>query len=128
MVAYARLGGEDGMRLSRAAFAVMLRFSSDGLDRFMEFVDELDLTWSELEGDDEKDFKFKDAIKKHKAYEQIQKRWESASKMRQWVNEKKKNLMEKVKKQIEVQYIRDKDAQPKPEQKPVEENKENDSV
>ena len=69
MVPYARLGGEDGMRLTRAAFAVMLRFSGDGLDRFMEFVDELDLTWSELEGDGERDFKFKDFIKKHKNYE-----------------------------------------------------------
>lgn len=128
MVPYARLGGEDGMRLSRAAFAVMCRFSNDGLDRFMEFVDEMDLTWSELEGDSERDFKFKDAIKKHKAYEQIQKRWESASKMRQWVNEKKKNLMEKIRKQVEVQYIKDKDSQNKVESKPTEEIKESDSV
>ena len=69
MVPYARLGGEDGLRLTRAAFAVMLKFSHDGLDRFSEFVDELDMTWSELETDDDREFKFKDAIKTHKAYE-----------------------------------------------------------
>lgn len=82
MVPYARLGGEDGFRLSRAAFAVMIKFSSEGLDRWSEFIDEMDMLWSELEGDDDRDFKFKDAIKKHKGYEAIQKRWESASKMR----------------------------------------------
>lgn len=102
LVPYARLGGEDGLRLSRAAFAVMLRFSAEGVERFTEFVDELELTWSELETDGDRDLKFKDAVKKHKAYELIQRRWEISNKMRQWVNEKKKNLMEKVKKQVET--------------------------
>jgi len=98
MVPYARLGGEDGMRLTRAAFAVMIKFSNDGLDKFSELVDEVEMAWSDLEKDDEREFKIKDLIKTHKNYEQIQKRWESASKMRQWVNEKKKNLIEKIKK------------------------------
>jgi hypothetical protein len=109
MVPYARLGGEDGMRLTRAAFSVMIFFSSEGAEKFSEMVDEIDMQWHELEKDEEKEFKIKDFIKKNKNFEVILKRWESASKMRQWVNEKKKNLIEKIKKQVEVQYIRDKD-------------------
>ena len=38
---YARLGGEDGMRLSRAAFAVMIKFS-EFFNDFINLVDELD--------------------------------------------------------------------------------------
>lgn len=69
MVPYARLGGEDGMRLSRAAFAVMVKFSNDGIDKFTELVDEIEMTWTELENDEERDFKVKDAIKTHKYYD-----------------------------------------------------------
>jgi len=44
MVAYARLSGEDGMRLSRAAFAVMIKFS-EFFDEFNQLVDEIDMQW-----------------------------------------------------------------------------------
>ena len=55
---YARLAGADGMRLTRAAFAVMIKFSEFFSD-FTSMVDEVDLQWTELEGDDERDFKIK---------------------------------------------------------------------
>jgi len=38
MVPFARLGGKDGLRMSRAAFAVMVKFS-DLLDDFRSLVD-----------------------------------------------------------------------------------------
>ena len=44
LVAFARLSGEDGMRLSRAAFAVMLKFS-ELFDDFAALVDEVDMQW-----------------------------------------------------------------------------------
>jgi hypothetical protein len=50
MVAYARLSGEDGMRLSRAAFAGMIKFS-EFFDDFSNLVDEVDIAWSDLEAD-----------------------------------------------------------------------------
>lgn len=81
MVAYARLSGEDGMRLSRAAFAVMIKFS-EFFDEFNHLVDEIDMLWSDLEGDAERDIKIKEILKAAPHYEQIAKRWESASKMR----------------------------------------------
>jgi len=40
MVPFARLGGADGLRLSRAAFAVMVKFS-DLLDDFTSLVDQV---------------------------------------------------------------------------------------
>ena len=38
MVPHARLGGKDGLRMNRAAFAVMVKFS-DCLDDFIALVD-----------------------------------------------------------------------------------------
>ena len=81
MVPYARLSGMDGLRLSRAAFGVMIKFS-ELFDGFMTLVDDVDNTWEELEGDEERDFKIKDMIKKSANYEGIFKRWEMSSKMR----------------------------------------------
>ena len=44
MVPYAKLGGADGMRLSRAAFAVMIKFS-EFFDDFQVIVDEVDMMY-----------------------------------------------------------------------------------
>jgi hypothetical protein len=41
-VAYARLAGVDGMRLSRAAFGVMIKFS-EFFDTFVHMIDEVDM-------------------------------------------------------------------------------------
>jgi len=103
MVAYATLSGADGMRLSRAAFAVMIKFS-EFFNEFVDLVEEIDIHWSDLEGDAERELKIKDIMKSAPHYEQIAKRWESASKMRQWISEKKKNLIEKIKKEVETEY------------------------
>lgn len=111
-VPYARLGGADGMRLSRASFAVMIKFS-EFFEDFIAMVDEVDLLWDQLEGDDERDFKIKDQLKTLTHYEQIAKRWESASKMRQWINEKKKNLIERIKKEVEAEYTKKRDEEKK---------------
>lgn len=62
-VPYARLSGADGLRLSRAAFGVMLKFSGDLLDSMAVLVDDVDMSWSELEGDSERDLKIRDIIK-----------------------------------------------------------------
>jgi len=108
MVPHARLGGPDGMKVSRAAFAVMVKFS-DLYDHFSQVTDELDLLWDDLKDDPERDIKIKEQLKQHAHYDQILKRWESASKMRLWIQEKKKNLAEKIKKQVEAKFIKEKD-------------------
>jgi len=96
------------MRLSRAAFSVMIKFS-EFFDDFISLVDEVDIRLEELQEDDEKDIKVKEYIKSLTHYEQISKRWDSASKMRQWVNEKKKNLIERIKKEVETEYSKKKE-------------------
>lgn len=64
-----------------------------------------------LEGDSEKDIKIKEILKSMPQYDNVFKRWESASKMRQWVNEKKNNLSEKVKKDVEAEYKKKKEEE-----------------
>jgi hypothetical protein len=61
-VPYARLSGADGMRLSRASFGVMIKFS-EFFESFCALVDELDMHWMDLENDPERDIKMKDIIK-----------------------------------------------------------------
>jgi hypothetical protein len=95
-VPYARLGGADGMRMTRAAFSVMIKFS-EFFDDFLTMVDEVDMKWEEVKDAPDKDLQMKEAMKTIPHYEQIVKRWDSASKMRQWINEKKKNLIERIK-------------------------------
>lgn len=118
MCTYARLGGEDGMRLTRASFGVMIKFS-EFYDSFTQMVDNVDMEWSMLEGDDERDIKMKEMIKAMPHYDMIFKRWESAAKMRQWINEKKTNLSQKVQKEVEAEYKKKKEQAPK-EEKPAE--------
>jgi DNA replication initiation complex subunit (GINS family) len=72
-------------------------------------VDEVDMQVSMLEGDPELDIKVKEAIKAVPLYDNIFKRWESASKMRQWITEKKKNLIERIKKDVEAEYKKKKE-------------------
>ena len=110
MVPYARLTGVDGMRLSRATFGVMIKFS-EFFDAFSMLVDEVDMQWMDLESDPDRDSKLKETIKAANHYENIFKRWESASKMRQWINEKKKNLIEKLKKEVEGEFKKKKESE-----------------
>jgi hypothetical protein len=69
----------------------------------------------------------KEQIKGAMHFEQISKRWESASKMRQWINEKKKNLIERIKKEVETEYTKkkqeEKDKKAAEEEKNPEEEK-----
>ena len=83
------------MRMTRAAFGVMIKFS-DLTDTLQTLVDEIDLLWSDLESDLERDLKIKEALNAVPGFENLLKRWESASKMRIWINEKKLNLADRL--------------------------------
>ena len=50
------------MRLSRAAFGVMIKFS-EFFEAFQVLVDEVEMEWHNLEGDEERDIKIKDIVK-----------------------------------------------------------------
>ncbi len=131
MVPYARLAGVDGMRLSRAALAVMIKFSDYLTDTVLLCKDEIDLLWMDLESapQAERDTKIKEALKGLPHFDALLKRWESASKMRVWINEKKTNLSKRLKKTVEAEYKKKKEedkekAKPQQEEAKEEEKKE----
>jgi hypothetical protein len=111
MVPYARLAGVDGMRLSRAALGVMIKFSDYLVDTVHLCKDEIDLLQMDLESAEpaERDAKIKESLKGLPHFEALLKRWESASKMRVWINEKKTNLSERLKKTVEAEYKKKKE-------------------
>ena len=52
-------------------------------------------------------------MKGHIDWDHFQKRWESASKMRQWTSEKKKNLIERIKREVESEFTKKKQEEKK---------------
>jgi hypothetical protein len=121
-VPQARVNGAAGMRLSRAAFGVMIKFS-DFTDSIQNLVDEIDLLWEDLSEDPERDLKIREALKTVPNFDSILKRWESASKMRTWISDKKKNLVNRITREVESDYIKKKQEK-KDEPQPSEEKKE----
>ena len=87
MITYARLGGLDGLRMTRAAFAVMIKFS-DLLEDFIALVDAVGMQ-NNLEEEATRDQNLIALIKDQPHSEILVNRWESAARMRQWINEKK---------------------------------------
>ena len=100
------------MKITRAAFGVMIKFS-DLFDVFQQVVDETDLMWEDFKDDADRDTKLREHLKTLPHFEQVAKRWESASKMRQWAQEKKKNLAERIKKEVEAEFTKKKEEEQK---------------
>lgn len=78
MCVFARLGGNDGATISRAAFAAILKFS-DSLSDFQKLNSE-----AKRNGSDVKAIvaAFREA--KNEEFESLLKRWEQANQMRKW--------------------------------------------
>lgn len=83
MVPHARVGGDQGMQLARAAFAVIVKFSDLTLD-LVTIIDEVEIMWEEKEGNAQEILiHLKTELP---AMDKLIKRWESASKMRAWLS------------------------------------------
>ena len=109
-ISFARLGGLNGLKISRAAFAVMLKYS-DVLDDFVALKDEITVQ-AELESDPStKQKNLMAHIKTVPHADVTLRRWESASRMRQWINEKKQTLANEqensVKKEIRAKKLKE---------------------
>lgn len=95
-MALAGLGGKDGMRLTRAAFAVMLKFS-DLTDDFLSASDqvamEADMLDSDL-GPAQQAAELLKILKEAAGGDDIIAKFESASDMRRWISLRKKDLSE----------------------------------
>jgi hypothetical protein len=92
----ARIGGKAGLQMSRIAFAIMIKFS-DLLDIFQMIVNAIQI---QIELNDDKN-EIMSIIKEQESSGLIIDKWLSAANMRQWINEKKKNVMTKLEKQAE---------------------------
>lgn len=79
----ARMGGGDGMTLSRAAFATMLKFC-DKLDVFLKLVEDVDFTSKDIGDEEVGQMKIKSIVSQLKnqaneSYFEMLKLWEQAS-------------------------------------------------
>lgn len=106
---FANLGGENGMRLSRSAFAVLLKFS-DSLPAFNSFVNEVDKIMSEKPDNMALNAKILSTIQELQtkesshSYLNILKQWEQAAQMRKWTQQIRLTLSEKIKQEVETKY------------------------
>ena len=120
---WAKSAKEEGMRLSRAAFACMIKIGQLYTD-FIMMVDETEVNADSITTDDENATKKELAkeLSKIDSYDTIFKHWESSAKMRSWYQEKKKNLANKI--QNEEEEIKKKiEAEGKIEEENKEEQK-----
>ena len=74
---YARLGGQDGMRLTSAAFAIILRFSNT-VDKFEAFLEAV-MDAKDEEGDDFKAIAVSPVLSICEEYQLCLKKWDQAS-------------------------------------------------
>ena len=98
MCVFARLGGPAGSEISRAAFAVMIKFSQTELD-FESLNNTVTQQATALTSDGAQ--KLRDIVNqlkesKNKEFEALLKRWESASQMRKWTQQIKLSISERT--------------------------------
>lgn len=124
---WAKSAKEEGMRLSRAAFACMIKIGQLYTD-FIMMVDETEMNADAVTADDDAAAKKQLAkeLSQIDSYSTIFKHWESSAKMRSWYQEKKKSWANKIKKEEDEKKKKD-GTEDKPAEdtkdKPAEENK-----
>jgi hypothetical protein len=96
----ANLGGKAGLKLSRTAFAVMLKLNYHLQGCLEEITDAIDLRVGddipEEEGE-ERDEAIREVCIEQDHFKIVQKVWASASKMRNWLSAKKSSVTNKFK-------------------------------
>lgn len=104
-VMYAMLAGQNGLRMSRAAFALLIKFG-DMLEDFVSLVDQVRFYNEHTQAQD-----LNALIKILKELPQffpIRNKWEQASKMRKWINEKKGKLSVRYESEVKEEVLKQK--------------------
>ena len=110
MVPYARLAGENGLRMSRAAFALLIKFG-DMLEDFVSLVDQVQFfkEIKEVEGTQTTDLNSLIKILKDlPQFASIRNKWEQASKMRKWISDMKSKLAGKYETELRHEVLKKK--------------------
>ena len=94
------VGGADGMRLTRAAFAVIIKFSEQAT-MFISFWDSVEMANMETDTNMSENARMTEIEKKVKetcdVIHILSTQWEQASQIRRWTQEMKKDLTEAYK-------------------------------
>lgn len=111
-IAYARVAGQNGLRMARAAFALLIKFS-DMLEDFVSLVDQAQF-YNEVESQDTQDIGSIIAfLKDLPQWPMICKKWEQAAKMRPWISEEKGRLSLKYEKDVREEILKKRKAEAK---------------
>jgi len=113
MIPYARLMGNNGLRMSRAAFALLIKFS-DMLEDFVSLVDQIQfLKEVESSGPSVSPTNINPALEFLKGiphFADIKEKWKEASKMRSWISESKSRISVKYDKEVKDEVLKKKKA------------------
>ena len=124
----AKVGGEDGMTVSRCAFAGMLALNRHddtcNYANFVMMIDQLEMSMETVEGENQDQINkaLMEELKELEIIDSIFDRWEMASKMRSWLQEKKKDISNSVKKKAEAEQKRKEEQRILMEENEMEEN------
>jgi len=123
-MAYARLAGENGLRMTRAAFALLIKFG-DMLEDFVSLVDQVQF-FNEIEGTQTTDLNaLIKILKELPQFVSIRNKWEQASKMRKWISDMKSKLGGKYETELRHEVLKKKkEAAAKAAEAKKEEDKE----
>lgn len=107
----AKVGGVQGMILSRCAFAATLSLNqydeTCSITNIMMIIDHLEMAEQELDSDLNENQKNKQLLEELRSVSDIEpfiQRWESASKMRIWLQEKRRDISNAIKKKADCEY------------------------
>lgn len=107
----ARVGGKEGMILSRCAFAATLSLNQSdetcSITNIMMIIDHLEMAEQELDtslNENQKNKQLLEELNSVSDIEPFKQRWESASKMRIWLQEKKRDISNAIKKKADSEY------------------------
>ena len=106
VASYCQAGQADGMKLTRAAFAVMIKFQGL-MDTFQEMVEDMEAAEHFSIPSEEgpaKESALEQIVNEFSKSDQILSCWQNATKMRRWFITKKQSISEKL------EYADDKEA------------------
>jgi hypothetical protein len=108
-MAIARAGGANGLRMTRSAFALLIKFS-DMLEEFVQLIDHVEVYKDMMGPEESKNMNsiIKQLKEEMPQFPQIMKKWDQASSMRKFIQDYKSQLIEKFESEVEKEVLKKK--------------------